>query len=114
MIQYYDHQPNLYETIRSLGTLTTVIRLDVQEMDSDQWKCDEIEYSHREPLTRAKDRALLIAAIIRSKYTSDAMEAILNNYLLSPTDTESKEEFEAMQAWRKCAKELADEVLAGV
>lgn len=54
----------------------------------------------------------LIAALIREKYSSDKMEAIINNYLLDATD-EAKAEFEEMQEWRKKVKEFAREVFEG-
>lgn len=51
----------------------------------------------------------LITALIRYKYSSDAMEAIINNYLYEATE-KAKEEFAAMQAWRNEVKSFAKEV----
>ena len=39
------------------------------------------------------------------------MQAIINNYLLDPSNQQSIEEFNQMQEWRKHAKELAKEIL---
>lgn len=49
----------------------------------------------------------LVSLLVRHRYPSDAMEAILNNFLGDPEDSGSLEDFEAMQAWRKTAKALA-------
>ena len=59
------------------------------------------------PLTRSR----LIDAIVTAAYPSDVMQAIINNHLLDPTDEEHEAEFNEMQAWRKHAKEVADQVL---
>ena len=52
----------------------------------------------------------LVDALITYKYPNDKMTAIVNNYLLDPTDEEALQEFNQMQEWRKFAKELAKSV----
>lgn len=47
----------------------------------------------------------LVSAIINKKYSTDKMQAIINNYLLD--SVAFKEEFDEMQAFRKKAKEIA-------
>lgn len=53
----------------------------------------------------------LVSAIIRSRYSADNVEAIV----LNGTDTEEHSaEYEALQAWRNHAKEVAKAVLATI
>ena len=53
----------------------------------------------------------LVSAIIRSRYSSDNVEAIV----LNGTNTEEHAaEYEALQAWRNHAKEVAKAVLATI
>lgn len=49
----------------------------------------------------------LVAAIVKSKYNEDSMQAVVNNYLLDPEDADHKSEFDAMQLWRQEAKTIA-------
>lgn len=56
-------------------------------------------------------RDLIISAIIRMKYSADDMEAIVNNVLADPTDSDARDVHRAMQQWRKKAKQLADEIM---
>lgn len=55
------------------------------------------------------DYGTLVAAIIRSRYSKNDVEAILCNGSDTP---EHQAELEAFQAWRKEAKRVAKEVLA--
>lgn len=56
------------------------------------------------PLTYGR----IVSAIVRDKYSEDDVEAII----LNGTDTaEHKAEYEALQEWRKTAKEIAHKVL---
>ena len=60
------------------------------------------------------ERSEIISAIVRMKYSSDAMEAVINNKLQSPEDETAAQEFADMQAWRAKAKTLANQALAAV
>ena len=42
---------------------------------------------------------------------SDIMQAVINNYLLTPPTDEAVEEFNAMQLWRFFAKQVAHEAI---
>lgn len=53
----------------------------------------------------------IVGAIINARYSDDQMWAIINNYLLNPTDPEIKGEFDEMQAWRAQAKLYAKSIL---
>ena len=54
----------------------------------------------------------IVTAIIRSRYSADCMEAIINNYLAQRGD--GREEFDAMQAWREESKRIASQALSVV
>lgn len=57
-----------------------------------------------------EDYGLVVSAIVRSRYSQDEVEAIVNNYLYSKTD-EHKSEWRDLQEWRARAKEIATEIL---
>lgn len=75
------------------------------------------------PLPLGKlDRSTIINALIRSKYSQDMVEAIVNNHFLNiaewldakftgSTDSFVDEDYDKMQDWRKTCKRLADEAL---
>ena len=52
-----------------------------------------------------------VSAIINDKYNNNDMQAIINNHLLEPEDEEHEAQYQAMQEWRKHAKEIAKQVL---
>ena len=49
----------------------------------------------------------IVSAIVNAHCPRDRMDAIVNNYLLSPTDPAIKTEFDEMQALRTKAKAIA-------
>lgn len=53
----------------------------------------------------------LVDTFIKMIYSDREMTAIINNYLLDPTDENIVKEFNEMQEVRKEAKELAKEIL---
>ena len=53
----------------------------------------------------------IIDALINYKYSTDKMQAIINNYLLDPNDESVKQEFIEMQHWRSESKQIAKEIL---
>ena len=66
------------------------------------------EYARVEiPYTHAK----VVSAIIKTRYDSDAMQAIINNHLVDSESPEHAKEFADMQAWRMKAKEVAKLVI---
>ena len=54
----------------------------------------------------------IVSQLITSRYPSDKMQAIINNYLADPSDEAILQEFSTMQTWRKEAKNLAKKILA--
>jgi len=54
----------------------------------------------------------LVAALVRTRYSDDAMTAIINNHLLDGNDADIAAEWEQMQQWRREAKALAKQIIA--
>lgn len=54
----------------------------------------------------------LVSGIIRSRYNSDQMEALINNYLSAPENEYYQLEFIEMQNYRQEAKNVALQVLS--
>ncbi len=54
----------------------------------------------------------IVAAVVTAEYPGDRMQAVVNNYLLDPSNEDTKAEFDEMQQWRAKAKSLAKECLA--
>lgn len=52
-----------------------------------------------------------VSAIVDDGYPADKMQAVVNKYLLDPTDETAKAEMEAMQDWRALAKRVAKEAV---
>ena len=107
--QIYPERPSDNEEIRSFGIITEVIRFDIHEVEQG-FECDEVEYNHKEDLSPS-DYGPMGSCIIRGKYSEDAVEAILNNYLSDPTNTRYEAEFNMLQSWRAEAKERARSIL---
>lgn len=57
------------------------------------------------------DYDAIVNAIVSDAYPQDKMQAVINNYLLDPSEADTKAEFEAMQAVRKKAKAYAKDLL---
>jgi len=53
----------------------------------------------------------LINDLIRYKYSSDKIEAIINNYLFEPNNEEYIKEFKELQSWRLESKCIAKKVI---
>lgn len=87
------------------GIITEVIRFDIHEVEQG-FECDEVEYNHKDDLSPS-DYGSMVSCIIRGKYSEDAVEAILNNYLSDPTNTRYEAEFQQLQKWRAKAKQTA-------
>ena len=98
-------RPNLVEWAVIKGRITYFINLDV-ELVGDMYRYEpiKIEFNRWE-------YAGVVDALVQYKYPIDKMQAVINNYLLDPNDEYAISEFNAMQAWRKEAKEIAKEAL---
>lgn len=53
----------------------------------------------------------IVNVIISKEYPNDKMQAIINNYLLDPSNEDTTKEFNDMQAFRKKAKDWAKDLL---
>lgn len=53
----------------------------------------------------------IVDTIISNVYPDSKMQAIINNYLLDPTNPDTLAEFNEMQDFRKKAKSIAKEIL---
>ena len=91
------------------GIITEVIRFDIHEVEQG-FECDEVEYNHKEDLSPS-DYGSMVSCIIRGKYSEDAVEAILNNYLSDPTNKRYEAEFQQLQEWRAKAKQAARTII---
>lgn len=54
----------------------------------------------------------IVAALVKSRYTNDEMQAIVNNHLLGDDNLENEQEYDDMQEWRRKCKARAKELLA--
>lgn len=106
--QHYETRPLESETVHFVGVMVTILRFNIVEVE-DGFDCDEVEYSHKEPLTEG-DYGSLVSAIVRARFSADDVEAIQLNYMESKT-TEHKNEFNTLKLWRENAKERARQVL---
>lgn len=70
------------------------------------WVDNEAEYWRTVPYDEA------VSAEIRKKYSQDAVEAILNNFLADPTNELFKTEFFALQDYRAECKAFVKEMKA--
>lgn len=108
MKQIYDFEPKPVETIISTGMMTTVIRFDITKKEDGTWECEEVEYNHKEPLTKEKDYGSIVSTLIRAHYSQDRVEAITQGYLADPED--HKKEFDVLQEWRAESKRIAKSI----
>ncbi len=53
----------------------------------------------------------IVSAIVNDGYSTDEMQAIINNHLLDSDNEDTEAEFQAMQEWRTLAKAVAREIV---
>lgn len=113
--QYSDVEPQFIVCNRNLGRNEYTINFDVEELNKKE-QSEGKKYSYLTVTLPAGNcsRDTVISRIIESRYSSDEMTAIINNYLLDDGDEESLAEFKEMQAWRRHAKDIADKFIAVV
>ena len=104
----YEEKPLAIEEVVSAGVRTTITRFAIEETENG-WECEESCFNHKEPLTE-DDYGRLVSFLVREVYSADEMEALHNNYLLSPDAY--KEDMDTMQRWRQIAKQTAEQVIA--
>lgn len=96
--------PPLYTVRRNGGLRQVSIYIDVHE-DESGWAATEITLP-----TGMHDYGTMVSALITAKYDIDRMQAVINNYLIEPTESAYEEAFNVMQEWRKEAKRIAREI----
>lgn len=98
-------RPELVEKYILFATQRYAINVDIVENDG------VFVYEQVEIPAGRWEYSGVVDALIQYKYPIDKMQAVINNYLLDPNDEYAISEFNAMQAWRKEAKEIAKEAL---
>ncbi len=113
--QYSDIEPEFIVCNRNLGRNEYTINFDVEELNEKE-RSEGKKFSYLTVILPAGNygRDTVISTIIESRYSSDEMTAIINNYLLDDGDEESLAEFKEMQAWRRHAKDIADKFIAAI
>ena len=104
----YEERPSLLTVTVTPSKYYTTVNFNIEEVDGG-FTAESVTIASKSPLGE-KDYGQIVTAIIRSRYTADDVEAIVNNYLLTKT-AEHKQEMSEMQAWRTLAKNVAKEVL---
>lgn len=119
----YQTEPPTTETTRQLTGWLTEIHLDARVLTSEEklehgvvenkdengveqesWTATDAFYRHVKPLSE-EDYAPLVATIVRSRYSADDIEALVQNYLLDKEKYES--EWQSLQLFRQQAKQAA-------
>lgn len=98
-------KPNILETYVLGGVRRYNININVVQ-DGEMYKWEQVNV----PIEKWNYSGI-VDALVQFKYPIDKMQAVINNYLLDPNDEYAISEFNAMQAWRKEAKEIAKEAL---
>lgn len=103
----YD-RPNLVTMHREMGASVYTIVFDVEQNASDAM----YEYNVETLKAGILEYGAIVNAIITAYYPQDKMQAVINNYLLDPQDSEAVAEFQTMQQKRAWAKQTAKELMA--
>ena len=89
--------------------LTVCYNIEEEVKDGEtiySYDCATVKLYHK-PST---DRGTLVSAIVRTRFSADAVEAIVQNHISEETEGHQRE-WEVLQAWRKEAKRMALEYL---
>lgn len=89
-----------------------VLNFDIEEVETQIEGSEPVKqyrYLTAEGNVFQWDRAHLISAIIRTKYSADDVEAIILNH--GDGDEEHDRDYAELQQWRKHAKEIAKTVI---
>lgn len=106
MKQYDINFPPLISTTNVYGQIQYIIRIEIKQiLDGYEWESIELPRG-------VWNKSIIISSIIRSRYSTDDVEAIINNVLSDPLDETRMAEYKTLQEWRKYAKEQATELMA--
>lgn len=111
---YLDVRPDFIVLKKYLGQKVYTINYNIRTSEENDGFGGSFKYNSITLPNNQYDRSTVISAVIRQKYSDDEMQAIINNYLLDPDDTEAVAEFNQMQQYRKFAKKLADEFIEAI
>lgn len=90
-----------------LGMKQFTLAFDVHQADDE----NSYEWSEATLDLGTPSYSEIAAAIIKSRYDDNDMQAIINNHLLEDDNAEHEKEWKQMQEWRATAKEMAKEFL---
>lgn len=82
-----------------------VVRFNIRLTEDNEWEWEEISLPFGDPSYDS-----IVDAMVKYKYPADKMQAIINNYLLDPDESDVSE-FINMQEWRKFSKSYAKQLL---
>lgn len=100
-----NNAPNIVDSYTVRGVNYKTVNFDIRDVDEGfEWESVDM------PQTKWNYSGV-VDALVQHKYPIDKMQAVINNYLLDPNDEYAISEFNAMQSWRKEAKEIAKEAL---
>lgn len=100
--KYGDEKPTLVEKSKRDIRLVFLVNFSSEQIEG-TWRWLSVEV----PYTWVK--GIVISKIIRMKYSTDDVEAILNNILQDPLNEKRLEEYQALQQWRNYAKDVAND-----
>lgn len=102
----YEERPPFIATTTMGGALYTTVNFCIEELPGGGFAAESVTLKTEAPLTE-DDYGTLVSAIIRERYSADAVEAITSNYIVTPRSEEDKAEMREFQAWRTEAKTIA-------
>lgn len=106
--QIYEEIPQLITVAVTKKGYHTTINFDIERV-GDGYTASSVTVITEKPICE-DDYGLLVAALVRFKFSADDVEAIQLNYMESKT-TEHKNEFNQLKDWRAFSKQKAREVL---
>lgn len=98
--------PPEYVKYRNAGHSQIIIYTDVRQETGEDGEMSYVATRIIMPIG-VLDYGRIVSAIIDAHYSNDQMQAIVNNHLIG----EHTEEFEAMQAYRVYAKDMARRIV---
>ncbi len=108
---YGNEAPKAVVITRHLGVPVLTINYNFQENEGDE--SNRFRWDSVTLRPGIQDYASIVSAIVNNEYDNDAMQAIINNYMMEPDDQEIKSEWETMQVFRSYAKVVARKYVNG-
>ena len=105
----YTEKPEIVSVSKSGNIFYTSVNFDITEVDGG-YECETVTMKTETPLS-ANDYGEIVSKIIRNRYSSDDVEAILCNYNSETPTASAKREMQIFQDWRETSKRTATEAL---